>query len=193
MEARREEPEIIIEAILRDLVGAGVIGLDDSGIAKESSRVETAKTLGYRIREKVLTELKLPNLGSYIKAEREQNGLEKTEIARKIGITSSTFSELENGVIDFFDIPVSKAVAITSAIGLSINSVLLYLTQMLRYPNSKSPTGELRLNRSKSVSEETPTIESFNIQSPVIGVSKKERIQKFIPEYIEEARNNGLI
>lgn len=187
-----------VENLLEHLLSTGYLELPISGAGTEELEdlqpSRKARETGKRVREKVLTRLGIPNIGSLIARERELRGIKQIELARKAKLAREILTEIETNRLEFSELTPKKAVDLVQVLGLNPKVVLQYLVSTsLADMSQRTPAPLFRIDRDIDEVKREELEQKAQEELAMTGQDKKNKIEQFVQEFVQEASKRGLL
>jgi transcriptional regulator with XRE-family HTH domain len=143
--------------------------------------------------QKMVEQIGIPTLGTYIRLICQRQGLMKKDVVSQIRIASRTLTEIETDKLGFFDLGVEKAVDLAEVMNLNIHIVTNYLRTTFSPMQPPSEATRLYRFRPDASREEKAETEAGSPLSSDTLEDGKQRIEQFIQDFENEAIRRGLM
>lgn len=190
------EKEAAIEKALARLIEGGYLKPESMEAEEASSGdqkpSDEARRIGTRVRQRVLAQLGLPNLGAYLIRERKTGGLAQSDVARACRLTRQVVNQLETGALPFFMILPGKAADVVQTLKLDPGIVLFYLNgvdvAVAQHDGQASNAFYRTSNKQGDAGKKAPTSTDSGAT-----LSQQDRLDQFLREFKDELAKRGLI
>jgi hypothetical protein len=154
---------------------------------------EKAKTIGKRVRKRVLSRIGLPHIGSYIERERKEKNIKPREISRRIRLSREVFREIETNRLPFFELHPVKAVDLVEILNLDPEIIIHYLgTFDLSQFTERSSTPLFRVGRNFDEDRRIELEEQAQRVNDQFK-DKTRRLEVFLLDFTAELSKRGIL
>lgn len=184
--------EVETESILIELIKEGLLDFSQKPKDDEIPNVnillsERAVSMGSRIQKRVLEQLKINTMGTYIKEVRKAKGYDEGEVAKQAKIARETFSQLEHDQMKFHNLSAQKAANLFEFLDLNLHLIIGFLKNSEETINMLQPHSSFYRTKSSLNHGEKETM------TQSLSMSEDQSVDNFLNDFFEELKNRGIV
>ncbi len=195
---RGEENMRPIEELLERLYDDGHLELPERSSEEGTGYAlikpsETARAVGKRVRQRVLSRLGLTDVGPFIARERKAREIKPQEISRKIKLSREVLREIETSRLPFFELSSRKAADLIEVLNLDPEVVLLLLRSTdLSQLSEQQPAPLFRTDRGLDEGQRME-LEKQSLEASKDNRDRQKRFEEFVQDFVAELSRRGIL